>query len=69
MNKTVSIRLNETDLNLIRSAVEQVQIQGKDAKVVADCLVKIQKAEKRMFAPTKDSDLILDKDGQLKAKV
>ena len=56
-------------MNLIRSSVEQVQIQGKDAKIVADCLGKIQKAEKRMFAPTKDSDLILDKDGQLKAKV
>ena len=66
---TTAVRLNITEVNLIKSSVEQVQIAGRDAKVVADCLSKIQKAENKLLAPSKDSDLVLDKNGKLKAKV
>ena len=65
MSKTTSVRLNITEINLIKSSVEQCQIAGRDAKIVADCLGKIQKAESKLL----DSDLVINKNGKLKAKV
>ena len=47
-----------------------MSIAGRDAKIVADCLGKIQKAEnKKLLAPPKDSNLVLNENGKLKAKV
>lgn len=69
MNKTTSVRLDITELGLIKSSVEQCQIAGRDARIVADCLGKIQKAENKLLAPPKDSNLVLNENGKLKAKV
>ena len=59
MNKTTSVRLDIIQLDY-KSSVEQCQIAGRDAKIVADCLGKIQKAENKLLAPPKDSNLVLN---------
>lgn len=63
---TQSIRLSESDVGLIGQALNNVQIAGRDAHIVSDCLKKIEKVQKKFLAnkPIPD-EIIVEDNGQV----
>ena len=58
-SKLSMIKVSEVELSLLTSAVEQVQVQGRDCLIVASALKKLDRAkEKFLDGKVKDEEMI-----------
>ena len=67
---TQSVRLSENDTSLIIQSLHSIQVAGKDAHIVSDCLRKVEKLQKKFLEKKEIPDEITISDnGQVVTKV